>query len=82
MGSLAALNWGAKEIAPAALGLCYTFRVRNPDAYTDSVDADYLYLYYRKCTLEVRIKERQNRIVWISLWIWHHFKAYILFIKK
>ncbi len=33
------------------------FRARNPDAYTD-----YLYLY-RKCTLEVRIKERQNRIV-------------------
>ncbi len=37
--------------------------MRNPDAYTDSVDVDYLYLYYRKCTLEVRIKERQNRIV-------------------
>ncbi len=29
-----------------------------------------------------RIKERQNRIVWILLWIWHHFNADTLFIKK
>ncbi len=36
------------------LQACYTFRVCNPDAYTDRADADYLYLYYQKSALVVR----------------------------
>ncbi len=40
-----------------ALSLCYTFRMSNPDAYTDSADADCLYLYFRKCALVVRSTE-------------------------
>lgn len=35
-------------------GLCYTFLACNPDTYTDSADADYLYLYYQKRALVVR----------------------------